>query len=264
VSAQRGSIVIPLLKQPDEFLTRCVRSAVDQTVPAEVIVVRSEPTPKSNLAILENLQRRHGGLRVIDRDGPSFAEGLNSGFKAATTSRVGILLGDDWLHPAALERCLAYETDIVSTGLAVYSADGETPTGIQRDVSRERYLGLETDQARASYMGHFFLFQRDLLLQVGGVDPEIGDTGPDDYDLIWTLLEHDATVTIVEEVLYYIRDHPGERLTLRDRDAQVADLEKIFDKHGVHGEVRADLIQRHSRWYGRQVQDVMREKRESS
>ncbi len=259
----RATIVIPLLRQPDGWLERCVRSAVEQTVPVDVIVVTSAQTPRSNQRVLQQLCAVHSGLAVLERGEPGFAGGLNSGIGASATERVGFLLADDWLHPTAVEKCLNHAADIVSTQVSLYAEDGKTPLNIERRITMEAYLQKETDQARASYLDHFFLFTKRALLEVGGVDPTIGNTGADDYDLIWTLLENGARVRIVEEILYFKRDHHGERLTLRNKEAQVADLEKIFDKHRVHGDLRERLIEGHARWYGRPIHEVIRERRET-
>lgn len=259
----QATIVIPLLRQPDLWLERCVRSAVEQTAPVDVIVVTSAQTPPSNQRVLQQLLSVHSGLAVLERGEPGFAAGLNSGIEASSTERVGFLLADDWLHPTAVEKCLNYAADIVSTQVSNYAENGETPLNIERRITMEAYLQKETDQARASYLSHFYLFTKRALLEVGGVDPTIGDTGADDYDLIWTLLENGAGVRIVEEILYFKRDHSGERLTLRNREAQVTDLEKIFDKHRVHGDLRERLIEGHARWYGRPIHEVVRDARES-
>lgn len=89
------------------------------------------------------------------------------------------------------------------------------------------------------------------------MDESIGVTGPDDYDLIWTMLEHGASVSIVEKSLYNYRDHEGERLTLRSREDQVRDLEKILDKHGVPDCEKKELIKKHSKWYGEPIYRVL-------
>ncbi len=261
MKAPLATIVIPLQRQPDAWLDRCVASALAQTAPVEVVVVVSDSTPDSNLAILERLKADHPSLRTVGRPGPGFADGLNAGIHAATAGRVGFLLADDWLDPTAVERCVPHHADIVSTQVSNFAEDGETRLGIERLITAETYERLESDQARASYLSHFYLFDKSALLRVGGVDPEIGETGADDYDLVWTLLENGATVHIVEEVLYYKRDHHGERLTLRDREAQIADLHKIFDKHGVHDPLRSELVEKHARWFGRPIHEVVAERR---
>ena len=150
--------------------------------------------------------------------GGGFAGAINCGIRRASTDRIGFLLSDDWLESRAVELCLAHDTDIVSTGHTEYLADGVTKLP---DVSRPRRKGvfdrLYTLEEKARYLKHFFLFRKAKLLEVGGLDESLGDLpGIDDYDLIWTLLEHDAGVAIVETSLYNYRDHDGERLTLRD------------------------------------------------
>ncbi|MDH3691712.1 MAG: glycosyltransferase family 2 protein [Gammaproteobacteria bacterium] len=254
----QATIVIPLLRQVDTWLERCILSALDQTVPAEVIVVPSERTPATSLRLIEHLSKEAEGLRIGRPENEGFAAALNRGIRDASCHRVGFLLSDDWLHPSALRKCLPYDSDIVSTQLSNYAADGVTALGIERRITSHEFNQLGTLQAQASYLSHLYLFQRDKLLEVGGVDETIGETGADDYDLIWTLLEHGASVSIVEEVLYFKRDHHGERLTLRDREAQVNDLHKIFDKHGVYGALRSRLTEKHARWYGRPIHEVVR------
>jgi glycosyltransferase involved in cell wall biosynthesis len=251
------TVVVPLLRQVDTWLEHCVLSALGQIVPAEVIVVPSERTPASNLRVLQRLLVAAAGLRIRQPENEGFAAALNCGIQAATCQRVGFLLSDDWLHPAAVVTCLAYESDIVSTQVSNYAADGVSSLGIERRITSDGFTQLGSLEARASDLSHFYLFQRDKLLEVGGVGETIGETGADDYDLIWTLLEHGASVSIVEEVLYFKRDHHGERLTLRDREAQIIDLHKIFDKHGVRGELRSRLTKKHARWFGRPIHEVV-------
>jgi hypothetical protein len=178
-----------------------------------------------------------------------FAGALNAGIRRASSGRVGFLLSDDWLDASTVEQTLQSSADIVSTGMKIYAADGVTKLG-ERAMSWREFETRATLEAKAHYLKHFFLFRKEALLAVGGVDEAVGLTGPDDFDLIWTLLEHGVTVGVAGEPGYNWRDHAGERLTLRDRAAQVRDLEKILDKHGVRGEERRRLIARHSRSYG--------------
>jgi GT2 family glycosyltransferase len=87
-----ASIVIPLLDQVDEWLNRCVRSALQQTVRCEVIVVLSPRTRTSNLRLLDDLKLEFDNLRIVPRDVLGFPGALNAGFKVASASRIGLLL----------------------------------------------------------------------------------------------------------------------------------------------------------------------------
>ena len=87
-----ATIVMPLRRQVDEWLEELVRSALLQSVPTEVIVVRSETTPASNLRILDGLQRHFANLAVIGRDKPeSYPGAINKGIRHARSERVGII-----------------------------------------------------------------------------------------------------------------------------------------------------------------------------
>ena len=135
----------------------------------------------------------------------------------ATAPRVGFLLSDDWLEPDAVEACLDSTADVVSTGRRCFAADGVRElVHLRRTASLTDFLALPTLEQKADYLTHFFLIRREVLLKVGGLDESIGDcAGVDDYDLVWVLLEQQATVDVVERLVYNYRDHDGERLTLR-------------------------------------------------
>lgn len=252
-----ASIVIPLLNQDDEWLKQSVLSALAQTVCCEVIVVTSRRTKLSNLAVLDTLRKQDERLLIMEeRPRGGFAVGINTGIWRASTARIGLLLSDDWLDTSAVKECLKFSSDIVSTGAIAYNADC-TKKIYDARLSMARFMQLPTLEAKASYLEHFFLFNRGKLLEVGGVDESVGLTGADDYDLIWTMLEHGASVSIVGKSLYNYRDHEGERLTLRSKDDQVRDLEKILDKHRVPDCEKRELIKKHSNWYGEPIYRVL-------
>lgn len=261
-----ATIVIPLLDQTDEWLERCVRSALEQTVGCEVVVVLSPKTRRSNLDLLDALKSQFDNLRVLPREIMGFPGAINAGFVAASADRVGLLLSDDWLDPRAVELCLPHDADIVSTGNRVFDADGKT---MFEEVSRmprvQHYRQCDTLERKASYLQHFFLFRKKKLEEIGGADESLGDfPGIDDFDMIWVLLEHGATVAIVERQLYNYRDHDGDRLSLRPSGQAAATLERIVEKHGVVEPERAEILRRHSIWFGRPLHilgDEMRNNR---
>jgi glycosyltransferase involved in cell wall biosynthesis len=255
--SHQAAIIVPVRVQQDDFLAHCLDSAVRQTTPCQILVVTSDQTPRSNLDLIRQYEDRFPHVISLPRQRPSFAAAINTGIGAAEATRVGLLLSDDWLDARAVERCLTHDADIVSTDMAIYDEAGTRRLGLRKPRSKAAYDQLQNLQDRAVYLGHFLLFRRDRLLSIGGVDETIGNVGPDDFDLIWSLLEVGASAAIVEEMLYCYRDHPGERLTLRPKADQLRDLEKILDKHGVFGAERERSIACHARWFGRTLQDVV-------
>ena len=257
-----ASIIIPLLRQRDEWLRQAVLSALEQTTVCEVLVITSPDTPQPNRATLAGICAQHPQLRVVEREsGMRFAAAMNLGIRLASAERVGFLLSDDWLDQRAVETCLRFGTDIVSTALTVYKEDGRT---VLRHITPE-YTRAEFDRRvsladKAHYLSYFFLYQRQALLSVAGLDEGLGDSpGIDDFDLPWSLLERGASVTIVEQSLYNCRDHEGERLTTRVAGDMEATFLRILDKHNVQGELRARLLRENVPCFGRSLQAVYRD-----
>jgi glycosyltransferase involved in cell wall biosynthesis len=254
-----ATIVVPLFRQVDLWLQQSVYSALAQGVPTEVIVVRSRGTPASNLGTLEALQQRWSNLVVLLEDKPgSFPAAINMGIRHASAERVGMLFSDDWLEESAVAECLPKSSDIVSTGHIVHFADGRINERACRLRSMTKFRSLATLEEKASYLGHFFLFRKKFVLEAGGLDENIGNyPGIDDFDLIWTLLEHNASVSIIERCIYHYRDHEGDRLTLSDPVQMTENLKKILRKHGVPAKQVPNIVRRHARWYGRPIYSVI-------
>jgi hypothetical protein len=85
--------------------------------------------------------------------------------------------------------------------LAGFAEDGVTRLpSIDINASEVEFDKLSTLERKAACLSHFFLFRRAKVEEVGGLDETLGDApGIDDYDFIWTLLEHGASVSIVPE-----------------------------------------------------------------
>jgi glycosyltransferase involved in cell wall biosynthesis len=263
----RATIVIPLLRQKDAWLEQAVRSAAGQTAACEVIVVISRETPQSNRDILSRLASVHDNLRVVFRDLPrGFPSTVNFGIHAAGTSRIGLLLSDDWLEPDCVAECLAHTADIVCASHTAYRADGITLVeGATRRLSMQGFLARPTLESKASYLTHFFLLRKNALERAGYLDESIGDfPGIDDYDLIWTMLEQHASVAIVEKCLYNYRDHDGERLTMADPVQAARNLGTILHKHGVVEPEFSRLMAAHGRWFGKPLYAVLAERRQEA
>ena len=252
-----ASIVIPLLNQVDDWLEQSVRSALTQSVNTEVVVIRSKLTSPSNLELLARLQQQYESLSVLleDRSPHHFPAAINMGIRHATSDRVGLLLSDDWIERTTVAECLANSTDIVSTGAVVHY--GNSNEVVCRTLSMSKFQACETLELKASYLTHFFLFRKQAVLAVGGLDETIGNyPGIDDFDLIWTLLEHDATVSVLGKPMYHFREHEGERLSRQDPKKNIQNLEKILRKHAVEKKEEIEIIKRHAHWYIKPVYEV--------
>ncbi len=107
-----ATVIIPLLDQKPSWLDRCVRSALAQTVPTEVLVICSPGTPPARIAQIERLATTNASLKLLCEESAGFAGALNTGIRAASAPRVGLLLSDDWLEPRAVEESARLDADI--------------------------------------------------------------------------------------------------------------------------------------------------------
>jgi GT2 family glycosyltransferase len=251
-----ASIVIPLLNQVDDWLEQSVRSALTQSINTEVVVVQSKLTSPSNLRTLARLQQQYTNLSVLleDKSPHHFPAAINMGIRHATADRVGLVLSDDWIDQTTVAECLVNSTDIVSTGTVIHFTNGRINEPVRKTLSMSKFQAFETLELKASYLTHFFLFRKQAVLNVGGLDETIGNfPGMDDFDLIWTLLEHGATVSVLGKPMYHYREHDGERLTLQDPKRKIENLQKILRKHTVDKQEEIDIIRRHAGWYIRRI-----------
>lgn len=263
MATHAASVVMPLRRQNDEWLEQAVRSVLEQDVPTELVVVTAADTPRSNLAVLERLEPTAGGrLAVHRRPRPGFAVALNEGIRRARSDRVGFLFSDDWLAPDAIRTSLSYAADIVSGGKQIWAEreDGEFAPIRDWVGTRQGFEQQATFEAKARYVSHFLLLSRPKVIEAGGIDESLGDlSGVDDFDLIWTLLEKGASVAFNDHPVYLVRDHGGDRLTLRGADEQLVSLRRILDKHDVDPSARAEIERFHTPWYGRTITEVLSE-----
>ena len=140
----KATVIIPLLAQHDEYLAKCLASAAEQSASTEVVVVESAQTPESNREVIRRLIEKYPAMKLIQRPRSGIAAGLNAGIQAASTTRVGFLMSDDWLEPRAVETCLDHDADIVSTSMTVYD-ESEAHALHSRRKAQAQYHQLATD-----------------------------------------------------------------------------------------------------------------------
>jgi glycosyltransferase involved in cell wall biosynthesis len=171
-----ASIIVPLLNQVDSWLEQSVRSAVTQNIPTEVVVVGSKFTSPSNQIVLKNLQRQYSNLAILveEKSTHHFPAAINMGIRHATTNRVGPLFSDDWLEPKTIAECLPRETDIVSTGTVVYFPNGSVNERACRTPSILEFNSCDSLEKKASYLTHFLLLRKKLVLSAGGLTKVLG------------------------------------------------------------------------------------------
>ena len=252
----RATVIVPVLNQRHSFLRRALNS-LSQTVPIEVVIVTSPKTPsETQRVIAEHCLRQPS--QWIEQTRPGFAAAVNEGIQQATSKRIAFLLSDDWLDADAVESCLAFDADIVSSGLTIHNGRGRPCA--KRVPTAAGLCHIRQPWDTANYLTHFLLLKRASVIRVGMLDESVGDSpGVDDFDLLWTMLEHSASVAVTEKPVYHYSDHAGLRLTLSKKDDMLRTFERILDKHHVTGDLKRKLRRDHTEWFGVRILTKMRE-----
>ncbi len=187
-----ASVVIPTYRRP-ETLRETVRAVCDQTVSDfEVIVVDDGSNTDAQEAALDEIQRRHGRVRVLRQENAGPAAARNRGWRAAESDTV-LFTDDDCLPPREwVERLTeAFDPDIGAVGgPLVPTADAERRSvfaRLHRYRNDEVYsLPNEPTVGNASLpMGGTanIAYRREVLENVDGFDTSFPTAAGEDADL---------------------------------------------------------------------------------
>jgi glycosyltransferase involved in cell wall biosynthesis len=156
-------IVIPAYNEEDT-IRACVLAAIDQTVPAEEIIVVDNKSTDQTATILRELQAEFpdAPLIVLRQDE---AQGItptrNMGFDAVTSDVIGRIDSDSVLEPNWVE-----ETKKVFMDTDVHAATGPV---IYYDMPLRRYMAKADDSARQAISRlvkqYHFLFGTNMALR---------------------------------------------------------------------------------------------------
>jgi glycosyltransferase involved in cell wall biosynthesis len=200
------SVVIPCFNHA-RFLGEAVRSALDQTRPADEVIVVDDGSTDDSARVLGTLA---GRVRVVRQANRGVSAARNAGAALATGDLLAFLDADDVWLPGKLEAQAALFAASGTLGLVHC---GVEEIDAQGRVLRARLDGLDGDVA-----GEMLLFRRTAILgggsgavvtravfeQVGGFDETLSTSA--DWDLHHRVARR-ATVGFVPRVLLRYRVH---------------------------------------------------------
>lgn len=223
----RASIVIPTFNRADRVV-RAIDTALEQTVPCEVIVV-DHGSKDHTSDVVQGYGERVRYLRRDTDNGPFY--GWLDGVIHASADKVHITYDDDYIAPDFTEKCLAQFGDdcaYVFTGVQGHAEEGEDwsqfdgmfATGSHPAREIERYL-LRTRLTISP--GCAFFRKADALqaLLVGKVPLSTSDyhgVGPDLLLFLMPLLRYPRFAFVDERLAHFVA-HKGSITTDAMADA---------------------------------------------
>ena len=249
------SVVVPVYN-PGQYLHRCVKSLLGQTIPAaqyETIFVDDGSTDGS-AAYLDSVARSHLCVRVIHQENSGWPGGpRNVGLAGAMGDYVFFCDADDWLAGNALERlyghAVEWESDIVVPKMA----------GLRRRVPHQLFtrtrprVSLATAPLMDSLSPHK-LFRRAFLEEHQIWFPEGKRRLEDHYFVISAYLQAQVVSIAADQTYYYlVRRRDGGNISTGPVDweeyfGSLAEAIELVERHIEPGPSRDRLLQRWLQW----------------
>ena len=113
------SIVIPVYKVPEEYLRKCIDSAVNQRYSNFEVIIVDDGSP-DNCGTICDEYKTIPNVKVIHKKNEGLSAARNSGFEEATGEWITFLDGDDWIDNdlcrTLMGKQIDKEVDIVMFG----------------------------------------------------------------------------------------------------------------------------------------------------
>ncbi len=245
------SVLVPLYNTPKKFLRQMLESVINQTYQNwELCLVDGSDSSHSEVGrickkyAIKNRRIKYKKLK----ENLGISGNTNACLELATGDYIALFDHDDLLHPSAL---FEYAKRIEETGAQQLYCDEATFEGrVEKLVHTHYKSDFSWDYLRGNnYICHLTAFDRQLLDEVGGFNPEYD--GAQDYDLILRLAERANRVEHVAKVLYFWRASANS--TAKDMSSKTYALEagkRAIEAHlervGISGQVE---LASHPGWY---------------
>jgi glycosyltransferase involved in cell wall biosynthesis len=187
------TIALPTRNRP-HLLPVAVNSLMEQTYTNWECIIHADGTDQESLDYISTLDSRFTCLTAATPVG--LPTGVACCLEKARGAYFGVLDDDDYLHPAALEKCAIGAPLVYTLYKDVYTSGRMAPGYRNGEYSRELLL-------RRFCLFHFRLIDTSLL-RATGIDTSYPLAY--DYDLTLRLTRHVEPI-LIPEYLYYYRVH---------------------------------------------------------
>lgn len=217
----RASIVIPTYNQRPEFFRAAVESALNQTVPVEVIVIDNGSDP-----IVKPFLPNHPAIRHfrIDKNPGHPWDALNLGIDEMRTEWFTWLSSDDLFYPPKIERQLSLS---VHASFHAYDRIGNTSNMVVLPAHWKTIGEQQSALSKACLInGLTVMIHRRVFESIGKFDPSL--TVSADWEM-WNRIGQSYLWLGVDDVLATRREFEGNASQRYARDPKMAALWKEND-----------------------------------
>lgn len=215
--------VIIATKNSEKSIECCIRSAIEQTVKPEILVIDSESSDNT-LAILEEF--RHKISRIVSEPDSGIYDALNKGVRFASGKYIYILGSDDYLasKDALGELLSTGDSDIIYGDIYVKNTNGTTA------ISHS--IPLNNFKFKMPFSHQGAVVKRDLLLQ-----SSFGNSPASDYRFLFSMyLRKKHFMSTETKVAYYSLGG------FSDRNQLISTIDRLAINFELRGIRAADVV----------------------
>ena len=208
------SIIVPMFNT-EQYIERCLHSALNQTHRALEIIVVDDASTDASVALVKKIMQDNSYIHLIQHKtnlGSMITR--RDGYEAATGDFIMFLDSDDTLPNDAVEKLLLKQqqtgADIVVGNALAYHLDGhkELISNVvpPHSTKAEAIEAIIDDKLKHCLWGKLY---RSDLFRIGKLQTFVNLTISEDACLFYQLAELAKTVVSMQEVVYYYYKNTG-------------------------------------------------------
>ncbi|GAC15095.1 hypothetical protein GLIP_2469 [Aliiglaciecola lipolytica E3] len=237
------SVIIPVYNC-EAFINETLNSVINQTYPADEIIVINDGSTDGSLAAIERCNIEN--MIIIDKPNGGVSSARNEGILAATGDWIAFLDGDDVWHPQKLELFaqLAQKQEDISVIFSEFTAWGPNASGNFDDPLRKcpKYTEFILEPSLTGWVYHQQLLTNwvltstamlkySVIQQIGLFDQEL--TIAEDWDL-FIRASRIAKFYKIKQTLTYYRVAPDSLTkTVKNKDFASDIVRSAINKYGM-------------------------------
>lgn len=201
------SIVVPLYKTPEIYLTEMIESVRNQSYSNWELCLSDGSGEDSPIAhILKKYEAMDERIKVVyNKEQLRISENTNEALKVCTGDYIAFADHDDLLAPNALYECVYLLNKEPSTEI-IYTDEDKIDMNGKEHFMPHFKSDFNIDMlCSTNYICHLFVVKRDVYEKAGMLNPEFD--GAQDYDFVLRCVEKSEKIRHIPRILYHWRAH---------------------------------------------------------
>lgn len=201
------SIVVPLYKTPEAYLTEMIESVRNQSYRNWELCLSDGSGEDSPIAyILKKYEETDERIKVVyNKEQLRISENTNEALKVCTGDYIAFADHDDLLAPNALYECVYLLNKEPSTEI-IYTDEDKIDMNGKEHFMPHFKSDFNIDMlCSTNYICHLFVVKRDVYEKAGMLNLEFD--GAQDYDFVLRCVEKSEKIRHIPRILYHWRAH---------------------------------------------------------